>query len=517
MNIHTKSTTPYRRLILLIITLITTGLVGQAQALPFTYLTRLTGGYTDDVVMLDTNTNTVTATIPTGQYSGAVTVNHAGTRAYVVNSGDNTVSVINTVTKAVIATLPVGEDYLREPRVLTLNPNDTRGYVPNPGNSTVSVINTVNNGIVTTIPVAGGKVGALALNPAGTRAYVVVSDMSGPEVLSKVAVINTVTNRVVATIAINGAAEGIVLHPNGTRAYVPYNGDTYYDNYVAVINTASNSVIANIHINVLGPVSGFIKINPAGTRLYGVIGYSDVTPTHIYVVNTINNSFVTAKNFGFGNMGDFILNAAGTRAYLTLDDWNSICGSQLIVFNTASNTGFSLSANADLASMALHPLDTRLYIAHFNYDYCPSTDRGLVLFNTANNTFGDTVSLGFAPGSITMGPPTNLRFSNAVYGVNEGAGRAVITVRRIGGAVGATSVQYNTANGSAVTPGDYTAKSGTLTWANGDTAPKTFTVPIVNDTAREPNETVRLILSAPTGGATLGSPAQATLTIINND
>ena len=469
MNIHTKSTTPYRRLILLIITLITTGLVGQAQALPFTYLTRLTGGYTDDVVMLDTNTNTVTATIPTGQYSGAVTVNHAGTRAYVVNSGDNTVSVINTVTKAVIATLPVGEDYLREPRVLTLNPNDTRGYVPNPGNSTVSVINTVNNGIVTTIPVAGGKVGALALNPAGTRAY------------------------------------------------VPYNGDTYYDNYVAVINTASNSVIANIHINVLGPVSGFIKINPAGTRLYGVIGYSDVTPTHIYVVNTINNSFVTAKNFGFGNMGDFILNAAGTRAYLTLDDWNSICGSQLIVFNTASNTGFSLSANADLASMALHPLDTRLYIAHFNYDYCPSTDRGLVLFNTANNTFGDTVSLGFAPGSITMGPPTNLRFSNAVYGVNEGAGRAVITVRRIGGAVGATSVQYNTANGSAVTPGDYTAKSGTLTWANGDTAPKTFTVPIVNDTAREPNETVRLILSAPTGGATLGSPAQATLTIINND
>jgi len=508
-----KSTTSYRRITFLIIALIATGLAGQAQALPFAYLQHSTGGYTDDVVMFDTHTNTVAATIPTGKYSGAVTINHAGTRAYVVNNGDNKVSVINTVTKAVIATVPVGPSYASyAPRGVTLNPNGTRGYVANSGNGTVSVINTVNNSIVTTIPVNLGQNSTLALNPTGTRAYVTVpnADMSP----GKVAVINTATNRVVATIAINGTPKSIVFHPNGTRAYVPYDVD--YDGYVAVINTASNSVIANIHINVTGPLTGDIAINPAGTRLYGVIGYSDVTPTHIYVVNTVNNSFVTAQSFGFGNANDFLLNATGTRAYLILDDYHANCGSQLIVFDTASNTGSSLWVDLDLADMAPHPSEARLYISNYG-NYCPNTDNGLVLFNTANNTFGDTVSLGFTPWSITMGPPTSLQFSNAYYSVNEGGGSKTISVKRVGGSVGSVSVHYTTANGSAVAGSDYTARSGTLTWANGNTAPKTFAVPIVNDSAVEPNERVRLILSAPTGGATLGSPAQATLIIVNND
>lgn len=116
-----------------------------------------------------------------------------------------------------------------------------------------------------------------------------------------------------------------------------------------------------------------------------------------------------------------------------------------------------------------------------------------------------------------FGESGRLQFSNAYYSVNEGGGSKTIIVKRVGGNVGSVPVHYATANGSAVAGSDYTARSGTLTWANGNTAPKTFSVPIVNDSAVERNETVRLILSAPTGGATLGSPAQATLVIVNND
>jgi hypothetical protein len=72
-------------------------------------------------------------------------------------------------------------------------------------------------------------------------------------------------------------------------------------------------------------------------------------------------------------------------------------------------------------------------------------------------------------------------------------------------------VNYATANGTAQAPGDYTAKSGTLNWADGDSANKTFTVAVTNDASAEGPETVQLSLSGATGGATAG--ANATLVI----
>src|SRR4029077_9902940 len=87
---------------------------------------------------------------------------------------------------------------------------------------------------------------------------------------------------------------------------------------------------------------------------------------------------------------------------------------------------------------------------------------------------------------------------------------------RTGGTSGAVSVHYATSDGTATAGSDYTAASGTLTFADGE-ASKTFTVTILDDTAVEGNETVNLTLSGPTGGATLGTLASATLTIVDND
>src|SRR4029079_6177062 len=63
---------------------------------------------------------------------------------------------------------------------------------------------------------------------------------------------------------------------------------------------------------------------------------------------------------------------------------------------------------------------------------------------------------------------------------------------------------------------DYSPSSGTLTFGPGE-ASKTFAVPLTNDTAEEPPETVSLALSAPTGGAALGSAPTGTLTIFDDD
>ncbi len=114
--------------------------------------------------------------------------------------------------------------------------------------------------------------------------------------------------------------------------------------------------------------------------------------------------------------------------------------------------------------------------------------------------------------------PGTLGFSLASYAVNEGAGSATIAVQRLGGADGAVGVHYAATAGSATAGQDFTAVSGTLSWADQDAAAKTFTVPVVNDTVVEPNETVLLALSSPAGGAALdASHSSATLTIQDND
>jgi hypothetical protein len=91
-----------------------------------------------------------------------------------------------------------------------------------------------------------------------------------------------------------------------------------------------------------------------------------------------------------------------------------------------------------------------------------------------------------------------------------------VTVTRAGDLSGATSVNYASADGTATAGDDYTAVSGTLTFGGGETS-KTIQIPIINDSDDEPDETFTLALSGPTGGATLGAPSAATLTINDDD
>jgi hypothetical protein len=113
--------------------------------------------------------------------------------------------------------------------------------------------------------------------------------------------------------------------------------------------------------------------------------------------------------------------------------------------------------------------------------------------------------------------PGSLQFSAPAYTASEGGGTATITVTRTGGSDGAVGVTYATTDGTAVAGSDYTTATGTLSWADGDAAAKSFAVTIADDALAETNETVALTLSAATGGATLGAAANSTLTIIDDD
>lgn len=266
----------------------------NAFAAPYAYIANWGSA---NVSVLDTATNTVVATIPVGTAPAGVAVNLLGTRVYVTNDYDNTVSVIDTSTNAVVATIPVGT----EPYGVAVNPAGTRVYVANNnswGSGTVSVIDTSSNTVVATIPVGTGPYG-VAVNPAGTRVY--VTNISS----SNVSVIDTSSNTVVATIPVGSYPRGIAVNPAGTRVYV---ANTVNGN-VSVIDTSTNTVAATISV---GSSSEGVAVNPAGTKVYvthgGYNGY-------VLVIDTSTNitADIPAGPYPVG----IAVNPAGTRIYVT--------------------------------------------------------------------------------------------------------------------------------------------------------------------------------------------------------
>ena len=114
-------------------------------------------------------------------------------------------------------------------------------------------------------------------------------------------------------------------------------------------------------------------------------------------------------------------------------------------------------------------------------------------------------------------PAGTLQFSQSSYTLSEAVGSVIITVMRNGGSSGAVSVSYGTVNGAATSPADYSATSGVLSWLDGEAAPRSFSVAVINDSTLEEAESFSVQLTSPNGGAALGTPAIATVTITDDD
>ena len=92
----------------------------------------------------------------------------------------------------------------------------------------------------------------------------------------------------------------------------------------------------------------------------------------------------------------------------------------------------------------------------------------------------------------------------------EGAGTQNFTVRLDRGATGTVTVSYATADGTATAGSDYTAASGTLTFAAGESA-RTVSVALLDDDADEEDETFTLTLTRPSGAALADATATGTI------
>ncbi len=141
-----------------------------------------------------------------------------------------------------------------------------------------------------------------------------------------------------------------------------------------------------------------------------------------------------------------------------------------------------------------------------------SLDQSLNIISSFAATFG----AGYLAFTNTVPPPsTSLKFSGDNYSVSEGGGTAVITVTRMGDANATATVDYATSNGTAKQTRDYTAATGTLTFAPGVTT-RNFAVLITDNAYVDDDRIINLSLSNSQGAPLVASSA-ATLKITDND
>jgi surface-anchored protein len=188
-------------------------------------------------------------------------------------------------------------------------------------------------------------------------------------------------------------------------------------------------------------------------------------------------------------------------------------GTPTVWVDTADNTDGHTGGQLDSS-------DALWFIAgghvHYNWGF---TARGYYEMEVQATAFlpdGTPTSSQVVTYYLSAEQPGCLEFSASSYAVNETAGTATITVTRSHGSDGPVTIDYATSDGTALAGEDYTATSGTLSFANGETS-KTITIPILDDAFVENNETINLTLSNPTGGAELGMQSTSVLTIEDND
>ena len=271
------------------------------------------------VSVLNTGTDAVVATVTVGNGPYPTCVSPDGSKVYVGNIQSNNVSVIDVATNSVINTILLAA----QPTGLTLSPDGSKLYVSNDVN--VSVINTATNENIQDINV-GQYPYALLVSPDGNKLYATNS-------YDSVYVINLATGNREASILVDQAPWRLLLSPDGSRLYV---ANTFGPN-VSVINTATNKVINKLTFGV-GPMG--IAFSPDGSRLYvdnsGDQSYGGLPPGTVSVVNTADFSVIKTVNVGLYPVG-LSVTADGSKVFVPNDNGAGNHGSVSII-NTATNT-----------------------------------------------------------------------------------------------------------------------------------------------------------------------------------
>ena len=287
--------------------------------------------------------------------------------AYIPNAGSDNVSVVDTSTNTIIATIAVGAN----PVGSAVTPDGNKAYITNGWSGTVSVIDTSSNSVAATITV-GSNAQGVALTPNGAKAYATSS------LPSSVSVIDTASDTVIASISIpnSGHPHGVAFTPDGTLAYITDDAN----GVVLVVDTATNTIItgADYPITVGSSPEG-VGITPDGTKAY----VANTGGTTVSVIDIASHTVTTTITVG-GQPTGVSITPDGTKAYVTnqLGTSNSVS-----VIDVATDTvSKTVAVGSNPVGVSVTPDGAAAYVANYG-------SRTISVIDTSTDTVSDTINL----------------------------------------------------------------------------------------------------------------------------
>lgn len=279
------------------------------QSGPFAYVPG--NGNSGKVSLLDTASHTASPNVfNVGAIPVGVAVHPSGIKAYVTNQGHNTVSVIDTATNRVMATVdvaPVGQG----PAGVAITPDGRKAYVANYVTDKVSVIDTVTDAVLRTVTLPAGSkpIGVAAIKKAdGTQQVFVANSGTNTVSVITVSVIDTVPDTITHVVNTDAGPHGVAAKPDGTKVYVANSTS----NGVTVIDTGTYQP-AGFSLGASAVKPQGIAVKPGGIEVYVVNNGSG----SVSVINTVDNT-ISATITGLGTLPYSVaFNPSGSLAYVT--------------------------------------------------------------------------------------------------------------------------------------------------------------------------------------------------------
>jgi hypothetical protein len=257
--------------------------------------------------------------------------------------------------------------------------------------------------------------------------------------------------------------------------------------------------------DALGRVTGAAHSGSVNNGQQATVTYDAADNRSNYAVTIPPPATITIGNASTTEGGNvvFTVTRSGNTANAVTVNWATASGS--------ATSGSDFTAGSGTLSFAANQTSATITVATIDDTLVESTETMSVTLSGASS--GATIATATGTGTILDNDtPANLAIGNA--STTEG-GSLVFTITRSGNTANAVTVNWATAGGTATSGSDFTAGSGTLSFAANQTS-ATITVATIDDTIVESTEAMSVTLSGASSGATI-TTATGTGTILDND
>ena len=268
----------------------------QPSSAPRIYVTNEVSG---DLSVIDSGTHRVIATVPLGKRPRGIHASPDGKTIYVALSGSpvagpdvdestlpppdksaDGIGVFDVAQNKLVRIIPGGSD----PENFDVSKNGKELFVSNEDTSTMSIVDIDSGKVIKSIKV-GGEPEGVRVSPDGNKVFI-TSEEDGT-----IAVLEPNEGRILSTFKVGHRPRSIAFMPDGLRAYV----NAENDGTVVVIDAKRYKILKTISVGKPGMIKPMaVLLSADATKLYVSTGRGQ----QVFTINTANDTVAGSVTVG---------------------------------------------------------------------------------------------------------------------------------------------------------------------------------------------------------------------------